>query len=141
MRNLWMCLAGVLGGVVGGMGMGGGTLLIPLLTAALDVEQKAAQLINLTAFLPMSAIALWIHAKKHNVSWGAAMRVGIPAVIGAATGAWLASVMHAQWLARAFGIFLVALGVWTAGGQLVVDIRNRKKKRHPNSDPADTSKH
>ena len=34
---------GALGGVLGGMGMGGGTLLIPLLTLFTKTEQKEAQ--------------------------------------------------------------------------------------------------
>ena len=37
---------GIIGGLLGGMGMGGGTLLIPLLTLGLDVPQQTAQLLN-----------------------------------------------------------------------------------------------
>lgn len=43
--------------------MGGGTLLIPLLTLGLDVPQQTAQLLNLLTFIPMSAFALIVHAK------------------------------------------------------------------------------
>lgn len=55
---------GIIGGLLGGMGMGGGTLLIPLLTLGLDVPQQTAQLLNLLTFIPMSAFALIVHAKK-----------------------------------------------------------------------------
>lgn len=41
-------------GLLGGMGMGGGTILIPALTIFLGVEQHAAQAANLIAFLPMA---------------------------------------------------------------------------------------
>ena len=34
MNYIWFAIVGVVGGVLGGMGMGGGTLLIPLLTIA-----------------------------------------------------------------------------------------------------------
>ena len=37
---------GLISGVFGGLGMGGGTLLIPLLTIFLDYPQKLAQGIN-----------------------------------------------------------------------------------------------
>ena len=57
-------LIGIIGGVLGGMGMGGGTLLIPLLTIFLNLPQKEAQAINLIAFLPMSIIALILHYKN-----------------------------------------------------------------------------
>ncbi len=57
-------LCGILGGVLGGMGMGGGTVLIPLLTIFCGVEQGAAQGVNLLSFLPMSLLALTVHAKN-----------------------------------------------------------------------------
>ena len=50
MQIFLLILAGIVGGIIGGMGMGGGTLLIPILTIFLDVEQKNAQAINLVAY-------------------------------------------------------------------------------------------
>ena len=57
-------MTGIAAGVLGGMGMGGGTLLIPALTTIFGVDQKLSQAINLTAFVPMAAVALFIHAKS-----------------------------------------------------------------------------
>ena len=45
-------LAGIAGGIPGGMGMGGGTALIPLLVLLCGAEQGVAQGINLLSFLP-----------------------------------------------------------------------------------------
>ena len=64
-----LILFGVIGGVLGGMGMGGGTLLIPLLTLGLNLTQQNAQAINLMAFLPMSIFALIIHFKNKLVRY------------------------------------------------------------------------
>ena len=64
MEFVWYIIAGLLGGVLGGMGMGGGTLLIPILTIFLAFEQKNAQAINLLAFIPMSIVAIIIHIKN-----------------------------------------------------------------------------
>ena len=58
---------GIIGGLLGGMGMGGGTLLIPLLTIGLSVPQQTAQFINLVAFIPMSALALIVHIRNGYV--------------------------------------------------------------------------
>ena len=49
-------LLGILGGIPAGMGMGGGTVTIPLLILVGGVEQKIAQSANLFSFLPMSAL-------------------------------------------------------------------------------------
>ena len=54
-------LVGFLSGMLGGMGMGGGTILIPALTIILGVEQHVAQATNLIAFLPMALFSLKSH--------------------------------------------------------------------------------
>lgn len=64
MEFLWYAVAGVLGGVLGGMGMGGGTVLIPLLSIFYAVEQHTAQAVNLIAFIPMAVVAIIIHIKN-----------------------------------------------------------------------------
>ena len=65
---------GFLGGIPAGMGMGGGTVTIPLLLIVGGVGQKIAQSANLFAFLPMSLPALRVHAKngllrKEGILW------------------------------------------------------------------------
>ena len=50
--------------MLGGMGMGGGTVLIPALTVILGVEQHVAQATNLIAFLPMALFTLKIHKEN-----------------------------------------------------------------------------
>ena len=49
------------------MGMGGGTLLIPILTLLAGFGQLEAQGINLISFIPMSIIALILHFKNKLV--------------------------------------------------------------------------
>lgn len=56
-NGLWYALSGLAAGVLAGMGMGGGTLLIPLLTLALGVGQQEAQGVNMLAFLPGAILA------------------------------------------------------------------------------------
>ena len=55
-----LILVGFLAGVIGGMGMGGGTILVPLLSF-LDIGQKSIQATNLISFLPMCVVALLFH--------------------------------------------------------------------------------
>ena len=64
MRFLVWLTAGIAGGVLGGMGMGGGTVLIPILTIFCGVPQHMAQSVNLLTFLPMSALSLRVHAQN-----------------------------------------------------------------------------
>ena len=56
-------LAGLLAGIVSGMGIGGGAILIPVILWVTDVTQQQAQGVNLLYFLPTAAVALVTHVK------------------------------------------------------------------------------
>ena len=109
---LWFGLSGLVSGVIAGMGMGGGTLLIPILTIFLEVEQHNAQGINLLAFVPTAVVAIVIHAKNKLISF----KVGIPIIIGgiisAIVGSLIAMQLSSQVLKRVFGVFLLLIGIW-----------------------------
>ena len=102
-------LCGFAGGVLGGMGMGGGTALIPLLTIFCGVEQSAAQGINLLAFLPMAGIALGIHAKNGLLAKDGLLPLILPALVFSVLGSLLAAYLPAGALKKGFGVFLVIL--------------------------------
>lgn len=120
---VWEIIAGLLGGVVGGMGMGGGTLTIPILTIFLHYEQLKAQGVNLIAFLPMSVVALIIHAKNHLVAFKETWLLAVVGCVFSLGGALLANHMSNAVLKKIFALFLIGLGIW----QIVEMIRSRKK--------------
>ena len=106
MAFLTLFLCGAAGGLLGGMGMGGGTALIPLLTL-FGVDQAAAQGINLLSFLPMAALALSIHAKNGLVKRDGLLFFVLPALLFSVPGALLATCLPSAALERAFGAFLI----------------------------------
>ena len=112
MEWLWLIIIGFIGGVLGGMGMGGGTLLIPLLTIFLKLEQNVAQGINLLAFLPMSIVALSIHFKNGLVDINRSWPIVILGIISAVAGSFLANYLEPSQLKIYFAIFLILLGVF-----------------------------
>jgi len=107
---VWLILAGLAGGIIGGMGMGGGTLLIPILTVALSVPQKTAQAINLIAFIPMAIVALIIHFKNKLVDLKDILYIVIPAIATAILSALLAHNTGSELLRKLFGTFLIIIG-------------------------------
>lgn len=126
MQIFLLILFGFLSGVIGGMGMGGGTLLVPLLSF-LDMPQKTIQAINLVSFLPMCVVALGFHAKNKlikpkHIGW-----VVVPASACAVLGAFFAGRTDNRILRLCFGLFLIAVGIW----QIVVAIKFfvKQKKR------------
>lgn len=104
-------LAGALAGVLGGMGMGGGTVLIPILTIFLGVSQHVAQATNVIAFLPMAAFALPRHKKAGYLRMEGILFIIIPALVSSAAFSLIASVTEGELLGKLFGAFLIALAV------------------------------
>lgn len=103
---------GIIAGVVGGMGMGGGTMLIPLLTFFSSLSQKSAQAINLVSFIPMSVIALVIHVKNKRVDFTDVLYVIIPSVVTSVIGGFMIGAITNDTLKRCFGVFLIVLAVF-----------------------------
>lgn len=118
-------LCGMVGGIFGGMGMGGGTLLIPLLTLFLGVGQGAAQGVNLLSFLPMSLLALGVHAKNGLLRKEGLLPLVLPALLSAAAGAALAALLPAAALRRGFGLFLVLLSVFPLSAAFAPKEKNK----------------
>ena len=113
MNFLLYGLAGVLGGILGGMGMGGGTVLIPILTIFFRVGQHTAQAINLIAFVPMAVIALIIHIKNKRVNFRDAFPIIIFGVLTCILGCYIARNLSGNLLKRCFGGFLILLSVFS----------------------------
>ena len=108
----WYVFAGVLGGILGGMGMGGGTLLIPLLSIFYSVSQHSAQAINLISFIPMAIVALIIHIKNKMVDFRGITYIIIPGVFACVLGCFLARAVPGNVLKRCFGGFLLLLSIF-----------------------------
>ncbi|MBO5394548.1 MAG: sulfite exporter TauE/SafE family protein [Clostridia bacterium] len=103
---------GAIAGVFGGLGMGGGTLLIPMLTIFLSFPQKLAQGINLVSFLVMALFSLVIHFKNGYVHTKGTMLLICFGVLASAGGALLAGVVPNKILRVCFGAFLCILSVF-----------------------------
>ena len=125
---MWFAIAGFAFGIIGGMGMGGGVILIPVLTLFLGVSQKEAQGLNLLCFLPMAGFALGSHIKKKQVEFPIAIVLAITGVLGSVAGAYLASLMESELLRRIFGGFLILLGIMRAVGLYKTIKENKIKK-------------
>lgn len=103
-------IAGVLSGIIAGMGMGGGTLLIPILVMILDVDMKVSQLTNLLCFIPLSIVALLGLVKDKIVNFKYAFLLGIPAMVASIFASYLSTMTSSEELKKYYGIFLIVLG-------------------------------
>ena len=75
-------IIGFFAGVIGGMGMGGGTILIPALIMFTHIDPKIAQSINLLSSIPMAIFALIIHIKNKNVVLKLVIPIALCGILG-----------------------------------------------------------
>lgn len=115
-------LSGLASGILGGMGMGGGTILIPILTIFMKVSQHTSQALNLLSFIPMAIVALIIHFKNHLVKFKKSLFIIVPALASCVGGCYLAKAISGDILGKCFGGFLIALAIL----QVVWNIKNER---------------
>ncbi len=116
---------GIIGGIFGGMGMGGGTVLIPLLTIFLSINQKLAQGYNLLAFLLMAIFAIIIHSKNKLIDLKSIIVLDIFGIIFCVLGSFLVSVVENKVLHYVFAVFLIILALI----EIVKLIKENKKNK------------
>ncbi|MDD2421292.1 MAG: sulfite exporter TauE/SafE family protein, partial [Heliobacteriaceae bacterium] len=95
-------ITGLLAGILSGLAIGGGTLLVPALILLLGIEQHQAQAVALTAFLPVSSVAIITHYHTGNIRPRLAFYLVLGAIIGAFGGALLATHLSGPLLRKIF---------------------------------------
>lgn len=99
--------AGFGAGILSAWGIGGGTLLLLVMTLALDVEAETAVTVNLLYFLPTAAMGIWQH-RKNGLLDRQVLRRAIPWGMAAAIAAALLAVyIDTDALRRPFGVYLL----------------------------------
>lgn len=104
-------LCGLACGTISAWGVGGGTLLLLVMTLFLGVDQQTAQGINLLFFLPTAASALICHWKGGHLHTPTLKAAIPPAVIMAGAGAWISTAADADFLRKPFGVYLLISGI------------------------------
>lgn len=104
-------LIGVVAGIVSGTGMGGGTILIFLLTFMLGIEQHIAQATNLIFFIPTAIVAIIVNLKNKNIDMKLAIFVSVFGILGAIMGANISIHIDVGILKKCFGAFLALITI------------------------------
>lgn len=103
-------LFGILGGILGGMGMGGGTILIPLLSL-LGLSSAVAGGINLISFIPMAIISLIFHVKNKLVEKQGLFLMISGAVLACFLGFLARKLFPDAFLSKTFGAIMLFIGL------------------------------
>jgi uncharacterized membrane protein YfcA len=103
---------GVAAGAAGGLfGVGGGLVLIPILTGFFKITQHQAHGTSLAVIGATALASVIIYAIHGNVSYWTAAFVAIASMFTARIGARLAAKQSPRQLARAFSIFIFLVAI------------------------------
>lgn len=113
---LGLALIGVLAGLFSGLfGIGGGTVIVPLLILWHGYGEREATGTSLAAIAVIAAVAAAAQGGYGNVHVAAGVLVGLPALGGVLCGTWLQQRVPL----RAISLLFAALLVVAAAGLLV----------------------
>ena len=118
-------LIGIISGIVSGTGMGGGTILIFLLTFLLNMDQHVAQATNLIFFIPTSIVAIIINIKNKNIDLKLAILISVFGALGAIIGANISINTDVNVLRKFFGYFLAII----ACNEIYSIVKYKKNKK------------
>ena len=131
---LYASLAGFFAAVLGALGMGGGGVLLIYLTAAAGMTQMKAQGINLLFFIPIAAVALLIHARHKLLAYRLALIGILSGVVGVFAGYAIARMIGDRSLSKAFGVFLLVLGLRELFGDIIQKQKDKTKHHKKNGE-------
>ncbi|WP_432843808.1 sulfite exporter TauE/SafE family protein [Dactylosporangium sp. CA-092794] len=115
---------GVAVGLVTGLvGAGGGFLVVPALALLGGLPMPVAVGTSLVIIAMKSFAGFAGYLSSVRVDWGVAVVVTIAAIAGSLIGARLAGRIPADTLRKAFGWFVVAMGLFVLGQQLPAHLR------------------
>ena len=111
-RTLKLAAIGTLAGLFSGLfGVGGGSVIVPLLILWLAYEERTATATSLAAIVFIAAFAAAVQGVYGNVDLRDAALVGVPAVAGVLFGTWLQQRLQARAISLMFAVVLVASAV------------------------------
>ena len=102
---------GILSGIVSGTGMGGGIILIFLLSFFMGVDQRIAQATNLIFFIPTAISSIIVNLKNKNIDLKLGVIIATFGILGAIIGARISTYIDIKILKKGFGIFLAIIAI------------------------------
>lgn len=108
---------GLIGGVLSGLlGLGGGTVIVPLLVLWARTPQREAHAISLAAIIPISCVGVLVYGVSGQVRLVDGLALAAGSIVGARIGAGALARANEHSLRIGFGLFLVAVSIIMLAG-------------------------
>ncbi|MFL5821989.1 MAG: sulfite exporter TauE/SafE family protein [Solirubrobacteraceae bacterium] len=111
-RTVKLAVTGSAAGLFSGLfGVGGGSIIVPLLILWLAYEERPATGTSLVAIVIVASVASIVQGVYGNVRPASALLVGGPAVAGALMGTWLQQRVRPDVISLLFAGLLIGVAV------------------------------
>lgn len=116
MSNPWLLMfMGAVVGVYGGiLGLGGGTIMIPMMVLGLGMTQRSANATSLAVMLPPvmlpAIIGFW---KDGQINWRVALFMALGVCVGSLFGWMISTEIPDKYLKLLFGFVILYVGAYT----------------------------
>src|ERR1041385_588734 len=109
LTTLLIALGAYTAGLLGALtGLGGGMVIVPLLSIGFGVDLRYAIGASLVAIIATSSGAAAAYVREGYTNLRVGMLLEVATTIGALGGAWAAGIIPARWIAVLFGVVLLA---------------------------------
>jgi len=114
-----LILLGLASGLLAGLfGVGGGVVIVPVLTVFFKLDIKDAIGTSLAVIVPTAVMGSYAHWRHGNVRLFEAGLVAVGAVVSAVIGASITAQLSSQTLKRLFAVLLIVMAV-----RMILDTR------------------
>jgi uncharacterized membrane protein YfcA len=111
-RTLKLAVIGTAAGAFSGLlGVGGGSVMVPLLIVWLGYGEREATGTSMMAIVVIAALAVSLQAAYGNVDAPNAAVVGVPAIAGAIAGTALQQRVPERMISLLFAVLLVVIAI------------------------------
>jgi uncharacterized protein len=105
-------VTGTAAGLFSGLlGVGGGTVMVPLLVLWLGYGERRATGTSLSAIVVIAAVGAVLQGAYGNVDVVKGALIGIPAVVGVVAGTWIQQRVPTEIIGLLFAVLMIAVAV------------------------------
>lgn len=130
---LYLLIGAIAGVLAGLLGIGGGLVIVPMLTFVFTSQGIVHEHIlhmalgtSLASILFTSVSSMVSHHKRGAVVWPVVFRITPGILVGTFAGAWIASMLSSNFLKGFFGVFLIYVGT-----QMLMGIKPKPTRNIP----------
>ncbi len=104
-------LVGFIAFLLAGFGLGGGVLLIPVLTEFFNFNQRAGQYFALVAYIPAAIGVIIYNFKSNKGDFYKILNLVPLGLVGTLIGSFVAMIINVDFLRKIYALFLIYFGL------------------------------